>query len=120
MSIIGGILKRMIEFTKHRIFTTVAMTVLLLFSITACSNDDDSKSTDSLKQVLKGMIEIDGSSTVFPVSEAVAEEFHKVHARVNVNVGLSGTGGGFKRFTAGETDISNASRPFKEKEAYAA
>lgn len=69
---------------------------------------------------LKGTIEIDGSSTVFPVSEAVAEEFHKLHPDVRVNVGVSGTGGGFKRFTAGETVISDASRPIKDKEAQAA
>lgn len=69
---------------------------------------------------LSGTIEIDGSSTVFPVSEAVAEEFHKIHPDVRVNVGVSGTGGGFKRFTAGETDISDASRPIKDTEAQSA
>lgn len=69
---------------------------------------------------LSGTIEIDGSSTVFPVSEAVAEEFRKVHPDVRVNVGVSGTGGGFKRFTAGETDISDASRPIKDAEAQSA
>ena len=69
---------------------------------------------------LSGTIEIDGSSTVFPVSEAVAEEFRKVHPDVRVNVGVSGTGGGFKRFTAGEIDISDASRPIKDKEAQSA
>ena len=69
---------------------------------------------------LSGTIEIDGSSTVFPVSEAVAEEFHKIHPDVRVNVGVSGTGGGFKRFTVGETDISDASRPIKDSEAQAA
>ena len=69
---------------------------------------------------LSGTIEIDGSSTVFPVSEAVAEEFHKLHPDVRVNVGVSGTGGGFKRFTAGETDISDASRPIKDTEAQSA
>lgn len=66
---------------------------------------------------LRGTIEIDGSSTVFPVSEAVAEEFGKLHPDVRVNVGVSGTGGGFKRFTVGETDISDASRPIKDEEA---
>ena len=69
---------------------------------------------------LSGTIEIDGSSTVFPVSEAVAEEFHKIHPDVRVNVGVSGTGGGFKRFTVGETDISDVSRPIKDSEAQAA
>ncbi len=66
---------------------------------------------------LSGTIEIDGSSTVAPISEAVAEEFLAVHPDVRVNVGISGTGGGFKRFTVGETEISDASRPIKDSEA---
>jgi phosphate transport system substrate-binding protein len=66
---------------------------------------------------LSGTIEIDGSSTVFPITEAVAEEFRKLHQDVQINVGVSGTGGGFKRFAAGETDISDASRPIKQAEA---
>jgi phosphate transport system substrate-binding protein len=65
---------------------------------------------------LSGTIEIDGSSTVFPVTEAVAEEFGKLAGDVRVNVGISGTGGGFKRFVEGETDISDASRPISEAE----
>ncbi len=65
----------------------------------------------------KGDISIDGSSTVFPVSEAVAEEFGILtEGNVKVTVGLSGSGGGFKKFCNGETDISNASRPIKQKE----
>ncbi|MDA1347828.1 MAG: PstS family phosphate ABC transporter substrate-binding protein [Chloroflexi bacterium] len=69
---------------------------------------------------LSGTVEIDGSSTVFPVSEAVAEEFRKVEPKVRVNVGVSGTGAGFKRFNSGEIDISDASRPIKDAEAEAA
>ena len=69
---------------------------------------------------LSGEIEIDGSSTVFPVTAAVAEEFRKEHGGVQVNVGFSGTGGGFKRFAAGETAISDASRPIKDSEKEAA
>ena len=67
---------------------------------------------------LKGTVKIDGSSTVFPITEAVAEEFGMVreHRRVRVTVGVSGTGGGFKKFLAGETDINDASRPIKQKE----
>ena len=80
----------------------------------------ESKSSESMSMELKGTIEIDGSSTVFPVTEAVAEEFHKLHPGVQVNVGVSGTGGGFKRFVVGETDISDASRPIKAKESDAA
>jgi phosphate transport system substrate-binding protein len=59
---------------------------------------------------------IDGSSTVFPVTEAVAEEFQKANADTRVTVGISGTGGGFKKFCRGESDISNASRPILAEE----
>lgn len=69
---------------------------------------------------LKGMVKIDGSSTVYPITEAVAEEFGKNHKDVKVTVGISGTGGGFKKFAAGETDISDASRPIKDSEEKAA
>lgn len=69
---------------------------------------------------LTGTIKIDGSSTVFPITEAAAEEFQKANPGVQVTVGVSGTGGGFKKFTAGETDISDASRPIKDKEKEAA
>jgi phosphate transport system substrate-binding protein len=69
---------------------------------------------------LSGQIKIDGSSTVFPITEAVAEEFGKENPDVKVTVGMSGTGGGFKKFAANETAISNASRPIKGKEAAAA
>lgn len=63
------------------------------------------------------LIQIDGSSTVFPITEAVAEEFQIANDNeIQVAVGISGTGGGFRRFCAGETDISNASRPMKESE----
>ncbi|HEU4464290.1 MAG TPA: PstS family phosphate ABC transporter substrate-binding protein [Gemmatimonadota bacterium] len=66
---------------------------------------------------LSGSIEVDGSSTVYPISEAVAEEFQRENPGTRVAVGVSGTGGGFKRFCAGETDVSNASRPIKDTEA---
>ncbi|PWV99433.1 phosphate ABC transporter substrate-binding protein (PhoT family) [Paenibacillus cellulosilyticus] len=65
---------------------------------------------------LKGTIEIDGSSTVYPITEAVAEEFGKVHKDVRVTVGISGTGGGFKRFCNGEIPIADASRPITDAE----
>ena len=65
---------------------------------------------------LAGTVSVDGSSTVFPITEAVAEEFQKVNPKVRVTVGISGTGGGFKKFAAAETDISDASRPIKGKE----
>lgn len=66
---------------------------------------------------LSGSIKVDGSSTVYPITEAVAEEFKKSNPNVDVSVGFSGTGGGFKKFIAKETDISDASRPIKSSEA---
>ena len=94
--------------------------LLLVIFLVGCANDD-SNSSSNLSVVdpsfgdinMSGSVEIDGSSTVYPVSEAVAEEFNELYPKVRVNVGVSGTGGGFKRFTAGETDISDASRHIK-------
>lgn len=104
------------------------LALLVALAALACSSATPAAPTETAQSApamaasadLSGTIEIDGSSTVFPVSEAVAEEFHKLHPDVRVNVGVSGTGGGFKRFTAGETDISDASRPIKDTEAQAA
>ena len=67
-------------------------------------------------KVLNGTVQIDGSSTVFPITEAVAEEFGKKQPRVRVTVGVSGTGGGFKKFSVGEIDINDASRKIKGSE----
>lgn len=69
---------------------------------------------------LTGSVKIDGSSTVFPITEAIAEEYRAAQPRVRVTIGVSGTGGGFKKFIAGETDISNASRHIKPSEIAAA
>lgn len=89
---------------------------ILIFVMPGCSSaDSDSNTEDDDK--LAGSVEVDGSSTVYPVSEAVAEEFNKLYPNVRVNVGVSGSGGGFKRFVNGETDISDASRPIRENEA---
>ena len=73
-----------------------------------------SPSTDAAKA--SGPVRLDGSSTVFLISEAAAEEFKKVAPKVNVSVGMSGTGGGFKRFCAGEIDVTAASRAIKPGE----
>lgn len=65
----------------------------------------------------QSLVKIDGSSTVFPITEAVAEDFQKAQkGKIRVTVGISGTGGGFKKFCRGETDISNASRPITKSE----
>lgn len=65
---------------------------------------------------LRGSVAIDGSSTVFPVTEAIAEDFQELHKNVKVTVGVSGTGGGFKKFIRGEIDIADASRPISTSE----
>jgi phosphate transport system substrate-binding protein len=66
-----------------------------------------------------GRVAIDGSSTVYPISEAVSEEFRKSNPDIRVTVGISGTGGGFKKFCAGEIDVADASRPIKPTEVEA-
>ena len=89
-------------------------------AVTACASPSATQpggqdGTD-LRQ-LSGTVTLDGSSTVFPVSEAMAEEFQKATAgRVRVTVGISGTGGGFQKFCNNEIDISNASRPISAAE----
>ena len=92
----------------------------------ACGDDSETDVTASPSgasgtpgQKLSGTIEGDGSSTVFPITEAVAEEFRKVQGDVDVVVGISGTGGGFKKFCNGETDFNDASRPIKDEEKQA-
>jgi phosphate transport system substrate-binding protein len=68
---------------------------------------------------VSGEVSIDGSSTVYPISEAIAEEFRNANPEVKVTVGTSGTGGGFKKFANGELDVAGASRPIEEKEVAA-
>jgi phosphate transport system substrate-binding protein len=80
-----------------------------LFIVTSCGNKQ--QQADNKDSETKSQIKIDGSSTVYPISEAVAEDYKKTSANVDITVGLSGTGGGFKKFERGETDISDASRP---------
>src|SRR5210317_1527489 len=94
------------------------LTIITLLSLVliACGENKEKKDGQLDSTALSGTIKVDGSSTVFPVTEAVAEEFRMVHPDVNVTIGVSGTGGGFKKFSRGETNISNASRPIKDKE----
>ncbi len=108
-----------------RLLTAGAAAVLAL-GVAACGSDDNSDSgggTDaaaSSSEKLSGNIRIDGSSTVFPFAQAAAELFGEEQPNVKVTVGEAGTGGGFEKFCAGETDISDASRPIKpddDKEA---
>ena len=95
----------------------IAILLTAAVFVVACGKKKEETSvTENTKTELSGTIKVDGSSTVFPVTEAVAEEFRTVAPKVNVTIGVSGTGGGFKKFSRGETNISNASRPIKNKE----
>lgn len=92
--------------------TTAPVLVAALFTVAGLARVSEAQ--------LSGTVSVDGSSTVAPITMAIAEEFQKEHPAVKPTVGISGTGGGFKRFAKGETDISNASRPIKKEEAEAA
>ena len=113
--------------------SAVALTTLAL-AASACGNSPDevdnaaaeggadgvNSDEDTGGSELSGSIEIDGSSTVGPLTDAIAEEYATAQPDVTVNLSISGTGGGFERFcTTGDTQISNASRPIKESEAQA-
>lgn len=87
---------------------------LIALSAVACGGDSTNRTGSSGSPSL---ITVDGSSTVFPITEAVAEEFQRANPGTRVTVGTSGTGGGFQKFCRDETDISNASRPIKVTEA---
>jgi phosphate transport system substrate-binding protein len=104
---------------RGRLALIAAAAVLALGSLAAagCGDDDDDSGGDGAD--LSGNILIDGSSTVAPLSSAAAEAFAAENSGVNITVGTSGTGGGFERFCAGETDISDASRAIEDDEVAA-
>jgi phosphate transport system substrate-binding protein len=91
----------------------LAVVAIIGLGITACGSKTQ-------EDVLSGEVKIDGSSTVYPITEAVAEEFRTVAPHVRVTVGISGTGGGFQKFIRGEIDINDASREIKPSEMYSA
>ncbi|HSP48204.1 MAG TPA: substrate-binding domain-containing protein, partial [Clostridiaceae bacterium] len=93
-------------------------TLVLTSVLAACGAQTQTPATPSAPAApaLTGTITIDGSSTVYPVSEAVAEEFQIENNGVRVSVSQSGTGGGMKKFTAGEIEITGASRQIKDTE----
>jgi phosphate transport system substrate-binding protein len=97
-----------------------AVALALALGVAACGSDDEGTASGSGggggDQALSGKIAIDGSSTVAPFAQAAAELFNEENPDVQVTVGTSGTGGGFEKFCAGETDISDASRPIKDDE----
>src|SRR6187431_1180257 len=90
--------------------------VLLSLMVTVFASCGGPKTDTSNGTNMGGNINIDGSSTVYPITEAVAEEFQKIQPDVKVSVALSGTGGGFKKFGRAETDINDASRAIKPAE----
>jgi phosphate transport system substrate-binding protein len=110
---------------RKRLLMTLAVSAALAFGVVACGDDDETTSGggSSTSQSnegggeLSGTIAIDGSSTVAPFAEAAAELFQEENSGVQITVGTSGTGGGFEKFCAGETDISDASRPIEDDEA---
>jgi phosphate transport system substrate-binding protein len=98
---------------------TAALTAALTVGVSACGSSSDSSTSDSGGGSASGSIRIDGSSTVGPLTQAVAEEFNNQNPDVQITVGQSGTGGGFEKFCAGETDINDASREIEPDEAAA-
>lgn len=87
----------------------IALVISIALFLSSCSGGDSDGT-------LSGEVKIDGSSTVFPITEAVAEEFRSEAPNVRVTVGVSGTGGGFQKFIRGDVDINNASREIKPSE----
>lgn len=95
--------------TRHTFIATAGVAALIAVGLFAAPT--------RISHAAENIIAIDGSSTVFPLTEAMAEEFQKeTKGAVKVTVGISGTGGGFKKFCRGETDLSDASRPILQKE----
>jgi phosphate transport system substrate-binding protein len=105
--------KRRARVRSRLLFPAALVLLSLPLFATACGDDNASAGN------LSGSIKIDGSSTVGPLSEAAAELFREENPDVRVTVGISGTGGGFEKFCAGETDISDASRPIEPEEVEA-
>jgi phosphate transport system substrate-binding protein len=101
----------MVQGRRRSIRSAIAICGVLILSLllAACGDEETG--------VYRGDIEIDGSSTVFPISQAIAEEFFLENRGMRFTVGASGTGGGFEKFCRGDIDISDASRPIKADEA---
>jgi phosphate transport system substrate-binding protein len=114
----------MVLFSRSKRLASTISLAVLLGSLAACGGTTtptaESPAADATAEGaasdLSGDVLADGSSTVYPITEAMAEEFMAANPGVRVTVGTSGTGGGFEKFCNGETVISNASRPIKEEE----
>lgn len=108
---------------KRAYLLAAAVSTAALVAVACGGDDDDGNGGSSTPDTsgldysrLSGEVRIDGSSTVFPISQAVAEDFSKQAKNVRANVALSGTGGGFEKFCRGEIQVSDASRPIKDSE----
>lgn len=93
----------------YKMFKALLFTIMVVALLAACGQKSNTGQ-------LSGSVSIDGSSTVYPISEAIAEEYTIANPQVRVTVGESGTGGGFKKFSRGEIDINDASRSIKPNE----
>lgn len=103
--------------TKNWKLAAVVLPAALILAACGGTNEGSATPGESSTQIASSEIRIDGSSTVAPLAAAAGELFKESNSAVNVSVGTSGTGGGFKKFCAGETDISTASRQIKDEEA---
>ncbi len=104
--------------TKFLSSIVVSAVLVGALSLAGCGKSEGGPTTGTAgsAEAVTGTINLDGSSTVYPILEAMAEEFMGEHSGANITVAVSGTGGGFKKFLAGEIDMVNASRPISEKE----
>ncbi len=106
----------LLRYVRRRLPASAKHALVLLVVLILAGCGSANSGTDTKSGAAPSVIQIDGSSTVFPITEAVAEEFQKANQAVRVTVGISGTGGGFQKFCRGETDISDASRPISATE----
>ncbi len=104
---------------KTKKLSRIVLGGALIFGLASCGGGNSEKKDDnntSTEESLSGEVKIDGSSTVYPITEAVAEDFRAEAPDVKVTIGSSGSGAGFKKFIRNETDISDASRQIKDAE----
>ncbi len=104
---------RVVRFVPRFVVVTMFIVALAACRSQPSESSDAPSRSDTDLEALTGTVSVDGSSTVFPLTEAVASSFEQRFTQVRVSIAISGTGGGFKRFVTGETDFSNASRPIK-------
>ena len=103
--------------TKNWKLAAVVLPAALILAACGGTNEGSADPAESTSQIAASEIRIDGSSTVAPLAAAAGELFKEANPEVNVSVGTSGTGGGFKKFCASETDVATASRQIKDEEA---